>query len=189
MAVSTPTTPGQILTSAYVNNNINSGLTYISTTTFSGATSAQFQSAFSSTYTNYRALVSITSAAGNACYLRWLVGATVQTGNILSLTINTSTSGGNTVTAINRSDQYALVPSVYPTYPTTYSLDIFAPQTVSYTSFNIQTGITGISNVDAAWHSGGGRNIATTQIDGFELTTAGATNIAGTMTLFGYRKA
>jgi hypothetical protein len=189
MAIKTFTT-GEVLTASDTNTYLaNSGLVYISTTTFSGSTAAQFQSCFTSTYTNYRAIISISSAAANASYLRWLVGSTVQTGNVLSLAIATSTSGGNSVTATNRSDQYALAPSVYPTYATTYSMDIFAPQTVSYTSFNIQTGITGISNVDAGWCSGGGRNIATTQIDGFELTTAGATNIAGTMTLYGYRKA
>jgi hypothetical protein len=183
-------TSGQILTAAQMTTlQANTGLAYISTTTFSGGSTAQFQSIFTSAYTNYRAVISISSAAGNACYLRFLVGATVQTGNILSLAIGASTSGGTAVTASNRSDQYALVPSVYPTYATTYSMDIFAPQTVSYTSFNLQTAITGISVSDAAWWSGGGRNIATTQIDGFEFTTAGATNIAGTMTLYGYRKA
>jgi hypothetical protein len=182
-------TSGQILTAAQMTTlQTDIGLNWISTTTFSGATSAQFQSAFTSTYTNYRALVSITGAAGNACYLRWLVGATAQTGNILSVSVNATIAGGATVSATNRSDQYGLIAAVYPTYATTYSLDIFAPQTVSYTSYNCQTGILGISVSDAGIFNLGGRNIATTQIDGFELTTAGGTNIAGTMTLYGYRK-
>jgi hypothetical protein len=189
MAIKTFTS-GEVLTAADTNTYLaNSGLVYISTTTFSGATSAQFQSAFSSTYTNYRALVSITGAAANACYLRWLVGATAQTGNILSVSFGASTSGGATVAATNRSDQFGLLGAVYATYPTTFSLDIFAPQTVSYTSYNMSTGVGGISISDAGLNIIGGRNIATTQIDGFEFTTAGGTNIAGTMTLYGYRKA
>jgi hypothetical protein len=162
---------------------------YVSTSTFSGATSAQFQSAFTSTYTNYRALVSITGAATNACYLRWLVGSTVQTGTILSVSLSASTSGGATVSASNRSDQFGLLGAVYATYPTTFSLDIFAPQTVSYTSYNMSTGVSGISVTDAGLNMLGGRNLATTQIDGFEFTTFGGTNITGTMTLYGYRKA
>jgi hypothetical protein len=182
-------TSGQILTAAQMTTlQTDIGLNWISTTSFSGATSAQFQSAFTSTYTNYRALVSITGTAANACYLRWLVGATAQTGNILSVSFGASTSGGATVSASNRSDQFGLLGAVYPTYATTFSLDIFAPQTVSYTSYNMQTNITGISVSDAGLNMIGGRNIATTQIDGFEFTTAGGTNIAGTMTLYGYRK-
>ena len=182
-------TSGQILTAAQMTTlQTNIGLNWISTTTFSGATTAQFQSAFTSAYTNYRVLISITGAAANACYLRWLVGATAQTGNILSVSIAASTSGAAVVTAANRSDQFGLVGAVYATYPTTYELDIFAPQTVSYTSYNMQTGVGGISVSDASVFICGGRNIATTQMDGFELTTAGGTNISGTMTLFGYRK-
>lgn len=182
-------TTGQVLTAAQMTTlQTDVGLNFISTTTFSGASTAQFQSAFTSTYTNYRALVSITGGSAQACYLRWLVGATVQTGNILSVSLGATTSGGATVSASNRSDQFGLLGAVYATYATTFSLDIFAPQTVSYTSYNMSTGVSGISVSDAGLNIIGGRNIATTQIDGFELTTAGATNIAGTMTLFGYRK-
>ena len=67
MAVSTATTAGQILTSAYVNNNINSGLTYISTVTLSAGagTAAQWSgTVFSSTYTNYRLVCNLTRTGG-----------------------------------------------------------------------------------------------------------------------------
>jgi hypothetical protein len=167
----------------------NSGLVYVSTTTFSGATAAQFQTCFNSTYTNYRALVTITSGSANATYLRFLVGSTVQTGNILSINIGAQISGGATVSASNRSDSFGLMPATYPTYPSTYSIDFFSPEATGYTSYNLQTGVLGTSVSDSIIAMVGGRNIATTQINGFELTTAGATNLAGTMTLYGYRKA
>lgn len=180
---------GEVLTSADTNTYLaNSGLVYISTTTFSGGSTVQFASCFTSTYTNYRAIVSITSGAGNACYLRFLVGSTVQTGNILSqvagLTFATDAFG-----ASHRGDQYGLAPTVFPTYPTAYGIDFYGPQVSGYTSYNTTHYNVGISSTDTSLAWVGGRNIATTQIDGFELTTAGATNIAGTMTLYGYRKA
>jgi len=188
MSIKTFTT-GEVLTAADTNSYLaNSGLVYISTTSFSGSTVAQFQSCFTSTYTNYRAIVSITSGAGNACYLRFLVGATVQTGNILSqvagITFATDAFG-----ASHRGDQYGLAPTIFPTYPTAYGLDFYGPQISGYTSYNTTHYNVGISATDTSLAFTGGRNIATTQIDGFELTTAGATNIAGTMTLYGYRKA
>jgi hypothetical protein len=189
MAIKTFTT-GEVLTASDTNTYLaNSGLVYISTTTFSGGSTATFQSCFSDTYTNYRALVTITAGAANAVYLRFLVGSTVQTGNILSVNFGASISGGATVSASNRSDQYGLMPAAYSTYPSTYSIDFFAPKATDYTSYNLQTGVLGVSVSDTILATVGGRNIATTQIDGFHLTTAGATNLAGTMTLYGYRKA
>jgi len=165
----------------------NSGLVYISTTNFSGATNALFQSCFTSTYTNYRAVFSVTSGAANACYLRFFVGATVQTGNILSqlggITFATDLFG-----ATHRSDNYGLAPTVFPTYPVNYHMDIFGPQVVGYTSYNTNNYMVAVSSTDTSLAFSGGRNIATTQIDGFEITCAGGTNIAGTMTLYGYRK-
>jgi hypothetical protein len=62
MTVSTPTTAGQILTSAYVNNNINSGLVYITEAT-TATTLLSFNNCFNSTYLNYRIIGNVTSAA------------------------------------------------------------------------------------------------------------------------------
>lgn len=182
-------TSGQILTAAQMTTlQANTGLAYISTTTFSGGSTAQFQSVFTSAYTNYKAVISATSAAGNACYLRFLVGATVQTGNILSqlggIDFTTDLFG-----ASHRADQYGLAATLFPTYPVNYEVDFFSPQVATYTSYNSNNYMVAVSAVNASLSFVGGRNIATTQIDGFELTTAGATNIAGTMTLYGYRKA
>ena len=65
MAISTATTPGQILTSAYVNNNINSGMVYITDSNFTGITSAaplDLSGCFSSAYRNYRVVFSANTA-------------------------------------------------------------------------------------------------------------------------------
>ena len=163
------------------------GLEFISTTTFSGGSTVSFQNAFTSTYTNYRALVSYTGGSANAVYLRWLVGSTVQTGNNLSQAFG-SQYLANSFTGSTRGDQYIPLVAAYPTYPTTYAMEIFSPQASTYTSLMISTSVLGVSSTDSGMTIVNSRNIATTQIDGFELTTAGATNIAGTLVLYGYRK-
>jgi hypothetical protein len=53
MAISTPTTAGQILTSAYVNNNINSGLVYVASASATGAQTVVVNNCFNSEYDNY----------------------------------------------------------------------------------------------------------------------------------------
>ena len=188
MAVKTFTT-GEVLTSADTNTYLaNSGLVYISTTTFSSVSTAQFLSAFSSTYTNYRAIFSFTASTGTPVYLRWLVGSTVQTGNTLSQSVYSQYALG-TVLASTRGDQYALFPSAYPTYPSTFSIEFFNPQVATYSSYAINGALLGTSSSDSYFNSYGGRNIAITQMDGFEITTASTPSISGTMTLYGYRKA
>jgi hypothetical protein len=188
MAVKTFTT-GEVLTSADTNTYLaNSALNYISTTNFTGVATTQFLSAFTSTYTNYRAVFSLTASVGTPVYLRWLVGSTVQTGNTLSQIVYSQYSLG-TVLASTRGDQYALFPSAYPTYPSTFSIEFFNPQVATYSSYAINGATLGVSNTDSYFNSYGGRNIATTQMDGFEITTASTPTIAGTMTLYGYRKA
>jgi len=81
MTVSTATTSGQILTSAYLNNNINSGLTYITSGTIT--TTTNIPSIFSATYDNYRIVFSnISVAAGaTATTLQLSVGGVAATTN------------------------------------------------------------------------------------------------------------
>lgn len=181
-------TSGQILTAAQMTTlQSNIGLTWISTNTFTATATKQFTSLFTSAFTDYRVLFSYTASAGTAVYLRWLVGTTVQTGNILSQKIETQLSAG-TVTAASRADQYGLIPPAYMTYPSTYALDIYSPQATAYTAFEVNTASLGVSVSDSILQIGSGRNVTTTSFDGFEITTAGAPTLTGTMTLYGYRK-
>jgi len=162
------------------------GLAYISTTDFSGGSTIQFQNLFTSAYTNYRALFTITAASPSAVYMRYLVGATVQTGNIYCAQTAIQQSIPNTYAGYARSDQYSLWATSYPTYPSVMTVDFFYPQAVSYTNF-LYSFMTGLSATDFVGGEGYGRNAATTQIDGIELYT-GSAAISGTMTLYGYRK-
>jgi len=162
------------------------GLVKISKTTFTAVSTIQFTSAFSSLYTNYQAILSYTASSATATYIRWLVGSTVQTGNILSQEIRTQLSTG-LVTASQRSDQYGTFLVGYPTYPNAGIVNFFSPQVATYSSYTGGPAVNGVSSTDSVLQTVGGRNIATTQIDGFEITTASGITLTGTMTLYGYR--
>ena len=187
MAIKTFTT-GEVLTASDTNTYLaNSGLVYLSTTTWTATATKQFTNTFSSTYRNYRAYVTLTASAGANFYLRLLVGTTVQAGNILSIQWGTQLSVG-TLAVTTRADQYALNGAAFATYPSTYVIDFMAPQAADYTNWTVD-GVGGRSNTDSDSYHVQCRNIATTQIDGFEFTTAAATTLAGTMTLYGVRNA
>ena len=107
MTVSTATTPGQILTSAYLNNNINSGLTYIDSATAAG-TATPIDGCFTSTYNAYRIIVNATGTTSNqAMYLGLRVGgATNVTNNYKYSNWYTTTAAGSGVTANARSEEH-----------------------------------------------------------------------------------
>jgi hypothetical protein len=186
MAIKTFTV-GEVLTAADTNTYLaNSGQVLLSQTNFGPLATNQFTSAFNATYRNYRALITITASAATAVYLRLLVGTTVQTGNILSIEQRVQLSAG-TIAIGTRADQYGLGAAAFPTYASTYAIDFYAPEvSTAYTNYNI-IGTGGRSATDSDSFYNTGRNIATTSINGFELLTASATTLTGTMTLYGVR--
>jgi hypothetical protein len=181
-------TSGQILTAAQMTTlQTNTGLNYISTTDFSGATLAQIPSVFTSSYTNYRAIIRIKGAATAALYLRTLIGTTAQTDILYSISYGFRYSAGTgNVTASTRGDQYSLFGAVASTYQSNYIVDFFSPQAASYTNINM-TGTFQFTATDHDAITTSTRNAVTTQLNGFELTTAGSTNIDGSVILYGYR--
>lgn len=187
MAVKTFTS-GEVLTSSDTNTYLaNSGLVYISTTNFATASTTQFTSAFTSTYRNYRTYLEVKASSGTNFYIRFLVGTTVQTGNILCTNSYNQLSAA-TIVKNSRSDQYGLIGSAFGTYTSVYVIDWFNPQIADYTGYHAN-GIGGRSNTDSDYNDTFARNIVTTQIDGFEITTAGAATLTGTLRHYGVRNA
>lgn len=186
MAIKTFTT-GEVLTASDTNTYLNNGgLVYISTTNFTTSASNDLQSAFSSTYLNYRAVVRYAASSITSVYLRFLVGSTVQTNNIYSLYYGAATAGS--WAGSDRSDQYGFLPAAYATYPTSFVVDFLSPQATDYTAYTIN-GVSGLSGTSAALAFVGGRNSVTTAIDGFQITTAGGPTLTGKVILYGYRNA
>ena len=95
--------------------------------------------------------------------------------------------GGTQIVLAQLGDvEYGLIGAAAPTYPSSFIIDFFSPFATEYTTYQIR-GTLGRSNTDSDMYSSTSRNIATTSIDGFEITTASAPTLAGTMTLYGVR--
>jgi hypothetical protein len=184
MAVSTPTTPGQILTSAYVNNNINSGLTYISTTSLTSS-GQNIAGAFSSTYTNYRIVLNeiVTSATNSGLGFR-LGSSTTRTEYKYG---GQNVNIGSGVVTVDRdaASNYALLGYTKGVDGTnvTFIFDLIGPQTATRKMYSSQW-----SNGQYGGTLSGVDNLASAQTDINFMVTSG-TLTGGTVTIYGYRKA
>lgn len=187
MAIKTFTT-GEVLTAADTNTFLaNAGLVYVTSVTFGAGTTIQFTNAFTSTYRNYRCYLDVTASTGTNFYIRLLNGTTAATGNILCTNAYNQLSAASIVKN-SRSDQYGLIGAAFATYTSNYMIDWIAPQATDYTAY-YANGVGARSTTDSDWNNTFARNIVTTSYDGFEILTAGAPTLSGTLRLYGVRNA
>ena len=183
MAISTPTTAGQILTSAYVNNNINSGLVYIDQASFSASSNAAINGVFSSTYTNYRVVFYATRSTTNGVTMRLRVGTSDDTnatyGNQYATISNaTWTAASQNLTAFNfngTTDSGSL----------SVAFDIFNPNVAVNTLLSGES-TQGIYATAAAPSLFWGRKADTLQYTGLNFIPSTGT-LTGTVAVYGYR--
>ena len=192
MTVSAPTTAGQILTSAYVNNNINPGLDYITETSGSAISSLSVNTCFTSTYTNYRIVGNVTvSAIGNKLGFRYRAGGVDNSaasytwvGTNLSSSAGTPSStlvGGQAVTL-----GFFAYKASTAAYATGFVIDVYNPfnASVNKAATYQSTNVTG--SIDIL--QGGFALASATAFDGFSFISE-----SGTMTIsakiYGYRQA
>ena len=187
MTVSTATTAGQILTSAYVNNNINSGLVYIDSKTWTSTAAAQqIDNCFTSTYANYRlVLTAIGSAATSVNILAQVVdGSSPVTTNSYFRSIM---SGGTAAPAAAFSgSQSAWIAGLIGDTAASFVWDLQNPQAATKTT-GTSTFMTSSTN-DFLAGTCGQMILLTTQYEGISVVPASGT-WAGTLTVFGYRQA
>jgi hypothetical protein len=183
MTVSAATTPGQILTSAYLNNNINSGLTYIASSTVgTGVSSHVVSGCFSSTYDNYH--ITYSGGVGSTLItLQMSLGASVTgyssiANYALYATPTTPASDGN-----NNASKWGFVGYASTNY-TSMSLDLINPFAALYTTY----GAAAWAAVTVAGTSAGIHTVATSYT-GFTIYPSTGTLTGGTVTVYGYRKA
>jgi hypothetical protein len=184
MTISTPTTSGQILTSAYVNNNINSGMVHITSTTVTGA-NPTITGAFSSEYTNYKILFSnLICSSDTNFYLR--MGTTAGTAyywagiNREWVAASTTGSQGNGVA------QWATGIIGNGTNKTGGFVELQNPNATQPTTFSSQGGDTRTNGAGAVSYSGFLNN--STQYTSFSLLLDGANTITScTISVYGYR--
>ena len=183
MTVSTPTTAGQILTSAYVNNNINSGLTYITQATIGTAVaSVTVSNAFSSTYDNYKVIVNGgVGSTVQAIGFRLDGSSTGYYGSTIVAAYNSATPSSNaTDNAVSWT--FAGVSGPNNNY---LDLDILGPNLAKTTAAfgpYIGPATNGVGGMFSGFHN------STTQFTGFVLLVGG-TMTGGTISVYGYRKA
>jgi hypothetical protein len=192
MTVSAATTAGQILTSAYVNNNINSGLDYITETSGSAVSSLSVNSCFTSTYTNYRIVgnVTVAATAGNLGFRYRIGGVDNSSANYTWVVNNLSSSGGTPATSVTGQQAATVANFAYKTttatHRTGFVLDIFSPQIA--TGFKSATGQSTNASGSIDIYNGGFALAVEAAFDGFSFISA-----SGTMSLsakiYGYRQA
>jgi hypothetical protein len=181
MAISTATVPGQILTSAYVNNNINSGLVYVTSVT--GGTLAStitVNNCFSATYDAYRIVYT---------------GGTATDNGAIAFAFNGSPAGwyGNIVYAdFANGAPSSLGASNLTSAPFIGGASAGFPQVLAdiQNPFLAQPSWASGNYTDAA---NAGRSTyyhaSSTSYTGFILTKTLGTLTGGVVTVYGYRKA
>ena len=183
MTVSTATTSGQVLTSAYVNNNINSGLVYITSTALSAtpAASTTVSSCFSSTYDNY--VITMTNVVFSGGALRVILNLSgVTTGYYGSQFYDLYTGADTGYNRMNNTSGWNIAIS---------STDAATSSTTTIYSPNK----TSIKLMTSQFYGGGYTGYASGQTTdasartGFTVTPLSGTMNSGTITVFGYRKA
>ena len=180
MTVSTPTIPGQILTSAYVNNNINSGLTYIKSQTIgTSVASVSVTSAFSATYDNYVILINefLTGAGQLTLGLNGITTLYSYQLNYASYA-NTPQALGNTLQSV-----WPFVMGTVATDKNNGIVELFSPFLAQPTRIRSPYADIGASGQMT------GINMNNTSATGFTFTPTTGTMTGGTITVYGYRKA
>ena len=181
MAISSTFVTGQVFTAADANLMANSGLVYVTSATIgTGVSTVTVSSAFSSTYDNYRIVVSGGVASANSV-LQLALGSSV-TGyyDVLNYAAYASAS-----TPLSAGDNNSAVWS-YVGYGTASSLSASFDLINPFAAKNTQFHAAGWCALSAAGSANGVHQVATS-FTSFILS--GATMTGGTITVYGYRKA
>jgi hypothetical protein len=151
-------------------------------TAFSAAVSVTADSVFTSSYTNYRILITSATTAGNP-----QLNITLRAGGVAATTNyafqQVSFSGG-TVTASNSTAQAQFVGGLTATTVSQWAIDFFNPQIAASTQMIMSMQQGGTLASWLYW----GQNTNATSYDGIGFAP-GSSTITGSYTIYGYGKA
>ena len=173
-------TAGSVLTASDTNTYLaNSGLVYVTSATVgSGVSSVNVSSCFSSTYDNYKIVLSGGVGSTAQAIQLQLTGSSASYYGILTY-VSYATGATTNVTTNNGSLwQYVGESSSAMQW---IDIDIFNPNLAKYTMFGGQY-------VGSVAGTVGGYHAVASSYTGFTLSVAG-TMTGGTITVYGYRKA
>lgn len=156
------------------------GLTLITSTAFSGATSVAVDNVFTSTYANYVIEIVNTSGSGGAAEIQMRL-RTSGTANSNALYQNSGSSFSYAGATENANSSGGTTAFVMRTNGATWCgrLNVYNPQATQLTWWLGQYADTAQSG-----YRGGYFN-ATTSFDGLQLVNSGGTNLAGTIRIYG----
>lgn len=181
----------EVLTASDTNTYLaNSGLVYITSGSLSGS-STNFAGCFTSTYDNYRIVISSASISANGdIYWRGLVGTTPSTSSDYSFAFNGLLADGTSFNASNPAASVGYIGvsalgGVGGVVVGSASLDVYGPK-LSQRTFLTCVGMGYYSGFYG--RSGMSHFNLTTSFDGIQFTTLGTTTMTGTVTIYGYRK-
>jgi hypothetical protein len=185
MAVKT-FTAGSVLTASDTNTYLaNAGLVYVTSVTVgTSVTTVTVSNCFSSTYDNYRVVMSGgTSAAGQAIAMQLgpsSVGA-YNTSYYQILYFGNYVTGAMTTLNVNNGASWTYAGESDSTSNQVIAVDLLSPNMAKYTSI-------GGFYMGSVGGFASGRHASTNQYTGFSLITTAAMT-GGTVTVYGYRKA
>ena len=198
MTISAATTPGQILTSAYVNNNINSGLVYVgssSFTTISAGSPLNLDGLFSSTYDNYRVEIEWIQNTSNGDFtLKFRdSGGAVSTNYAFAAAGSYANAGVLTFagfnSSVNQTQTSAYIMGVVAGTRGVASYDIFSPNLAQETNMTGQVSVDQSSaTLTRVQVSSFIRQNSSTVFVGLQLFPSAGT-ATGTIRVYGYRQA
>ena len=190
MAVKTFTT-GEVLTASDTNTYLaNSGLRYITGGTQSGTTALNVDNCFTSTYRNYRlVLTGIQSGSSSALRLNFRAGGSTNSDNSYRYAFrglrdngasgDTSSGGSLTFTEVG------VYESVADTDLASVVIDIMSPAIATLTSATCNA--VGYESSVYQMRQGGFVHNSSNAFDGFRLSLSGTGNLTVVWQLYGYR--
>jgi hypothetical protein len=182
MAVKTFTSA--VLTSSDTNTYLaNAGLVYVTSATIgSGVSSVAVSSCFSSTYDNYRIIISgVTGTVNNDTFLLAMTGSSGSTYKSTSFYLVYNSASFNGV-AFATSTSFR-IGWTNNTNDMNYALDLLQPFAAKPTFFKCDG-----ANSTIVFQNGG-EDTSSSSCTGFTLTPSSGTLTGGVITVYGYRKA
>jgi len=168
----------------------NSGLVYITSGSLSGTTT-NFVGCFTSTYDNYRIVLSSCSMSGDGdIYWRGLVGSTAGTTADYSFAMNGLITSGTSFNATNAAASLgytgvSAVGGVGNVIVGSSSIDFYGPKLTQRTFATVN----GMGYYSGFYGRSGMTHFnLTTSFDGIQFLSATASTMSGTVTIYGYRK-
>jgi hypothetical protein len=178
---------GEKITASILNTYaMNSGLVYVTQSTFSGVSTASFNSCFTSSFDNYRIVGNITASASNVLYFRVRSGGTDRTNADYAWCRSYVAANATTGAAGIYGASYMIAAVANTNGRQSFALDVFGPNLSGFT--NVAGQSTEMAAAMFYLQQIGGISTASATFDGFSVLPVSGT-ISGEIRVYGYRQA